>query len=102
MCMSSGSPDSGDLLEIARWTVLAGHLGLSDLQTAYEMVSSVPATAIGIGEDWGIRPGGRADLLITNANDVDDLVATGPQPRAVIVGGRLVSGSFGQTAASYN
>jgi cytosine/creatinine deaminase len=85
---------SGDLLEIARWTVLAGHLGLTDLQTAFDMVSSAAAAAIGLGEDWGIRAGARADLLITNASDTDDLVATGPQARAVLVGGRLVSGNL--------
>src|SRR5262249_35863869 len=85
---------SGDLLEIARWIVLAGHLGLTDLQTAFDMVSSAAAAAIGLGEGWGIRAGARADLLITNASDTDDLIATGPQARAVLVGGRLVSGSL--------
>ena len=89
---------SGDLLEIARWTMLAGHLGLADLQTAFDMVSSAAAAAIGLGGNWGIRAGARADLLITNASDIDDLVATGPQVRAVLVGGRLVSGSLDKLA----
>ncbi len=86
---------SGDLLEIARWTLVAGHLGLGDLPTAFDMVSSIPASILGLGNDWGIRAGARADLLITEAEDVDDLVATGAANRTVMVGGRVVAGSFG-------
>jgi cytosine deaminase len=85
---------SGDLLEIARWTIVAGHLGLTDLRTAFDMVSATPAAIIGLGNDWGIRPGARADLLITDADDTDDLVATGAKNRAVLVGGRLVAGEL--------
>jgi len=85
---------SGDLLEIARWTLVAGHLGLTDLGTAFDMVSTIPAGIIGLGEDWGIREGARADLLITDAEDVDDLVATGAANRTVLVAGRLVAGTL--------
>ena len=85
---------SGDLLEIARWTIVAGHLGLTDLRTAFDMVSATPAAIIGLGNDWGIRSGARADLLITDADDADDLVATGAKNRAVLVGGRLVAGEL--------
>ena len=85
---------SGDLLEIARWTLLAGHLGLADLPAAFAMVTDVPAAIMGLGSDWGIREGARADLLITEAGDVDDLVATGAMSRAVFVGGRLVAGTL--------
>jgi cytosine deaminase len=86
---------SGDLLEIARWTLVAGHLGLNDLATAFAMVSSVPARILGLNNDLGIRPGGRADLLITDAEDVDDLVATGVMARTVLVAGRVVAGGPG-------
>jgi cytosine/creatinine deaminase len=80
---------SGDLLEIARWTLLAGHLGLNDLRTAFDMVSSVPAALIGL-DDIGIREGARADLLIVRADSVEDLVAAGALARTVLVGGRIV------------
>jgi cytosine deaminase len=56
------------------------------------MVSCVPASMIGLGADWGIRPGARADLLIADAEDPGDLLATGSSNRAVLVGGRLVAG----------
>jgi cytosine deaminase len=85
---------SGDLLEIARWTLLAGHLGLSDLGTAFDLVSSAPAAILGLGANYGIRPGARADLLIADADDIDDLVATGATNRSILVGGRCVAGQW--------
>jgi len=85
---------SGDLLEVARWTFTAGHLGPADLSTAFTMVSSNPATMIGLGENWGIQEGARADLLITDCDDMDDLIAGGAPKRAVLVAGRLVAGAL--------
>jgi len=85
---------SGDLLEVARWTLLSGHLGLTDHRIAFDMVASVPASIIGLGSNWGIHQGARADLLITDADDPEDLVATGSIKRAVFVGGRLVAGAL--------
>jgi cytosine/creatinine deaminase len=82
---------SGDLLEIARWTLLAGHLGLNHLNTAFDMVSRAPAMIMGLRSDWGLRPGARADLLITDGEDLEDLVASGSLDRTVMVGGRIVS-----------
>jgi cytosine deaminase len=83
---------SGDLLEIARWTVLAGHLSLNDLRAAFDMVSSVPAELIGLN-DFGLREGARADLLIARASSVEDLVAAGTLARTVLMGGRIVASS---------
>jgi cytosine/creatinine deaminase len=81
---------TGDLLEIARWTLLAGSFGLSDLRQMFEMVSTVPAEMIGLGGDWGIRKGARADLLIARAESIDDLVAGGALERTVLIDGRVV------------
>jgi cytosine deaminase len=85
---------TGDLLEIARWALLAGQLGSNDLGKAFEMISSVPARLLGFGEDYGIRIGARADLLVTQAADAADLVASGPLARTVLVAGRVVAGSL--------
>jgi cytosine deaminase len=82
---------SGDLLEIARLTLLAGQLGLTDLRKAFDMVSVVPAQMMGLGNDWGIREGARADLLIARADSVDDLVAGGALERTVLFAGRVVA-----------
>lgn len=85
---------TGDLLEIARWALLAGHLGSNDLGKAFEMISSVPARLLGFGEEYGIRVGARADLLLTEAADPADLVASGSLARTVLVAGRVVAGSL--------
>src|ERR1700748_951737 len=68
---------SGDLLEIARWTLLAGHFGLS-----------------------GVRQGARADLLIARADTIDDLVAGGALERTVMVEGRVVCSTTTQNHLS--
>ncbi len=85
---------SGDLLETARWTLLAGHLGLTDLFTAFGMVSDAAAALIGIAGDYGIREGAPANLLITDAGSPEDLVASGALARTVLVNGRLVAGTL--------
>jgi cytosine deaminase len=87
-------PGSGDLLEIARWALLAGHLGSNDLGKAFEMVSSTPARLLGLDADYGLRVGARADLLIAEAEDAPDLVAGGPLARTVLVNGRVVAGAL--------
>ena len=84
---------SGDLLEIGRWALLAGHLGSNDLPRAYEMITSAPAKLLGF-EDYGVRVGARADLLISDAADAADLMASGPLKRCVLVNGRVVAGAL--------
>jgi len=87
-------PGSGDLLEIARWALLAGHLGSNDLGRAFEMISDAPARLMGLDADYGVKAGARADLLIAKAEDAPDLVASGPLQRTVLVNGRVVAGSL--------
>ena len=82
---------SGDLLEIARWTLLAGHLGFNDLERAFDMVTRAPARLLGL-DDHGLVEGKRADLLITDADDPADLVAGGSLSRTVLVNGHVVAG----------
>jgi cytosine deaminase len=84
---------SGDMLEIARWTLLAAHLGFNDLERAFDMVTRAPARLLGL-DDHGLAEGKRADLLITDADDVADLVAGGALARTVLVNGRVVAGAL--------
>jgi len=84
----------GDMLEVARWTMLAGQLDPNDLVTIFGMVSSTPAGFMGFGENYGLREGARADLLVSSADDLFDLVATGPLDRAVLFDGRVVAGTL--------
>ena len=85
---------SGDLLEIARWALLAGHLGSNDLGRAFQMVTAAPARLMGLDADYGVREGARADLLITDAADPEELVAGGSLQRTVLVNGRIVAGTL--------
>jgi cytosine/creatinine deaminase len=83
---------SGDLLEIARWTLSAGHLGINDLGQAFDMVSRIPAGLMEL--DAGLRVGARADLLVARSDDVESLVAGGARERTVLFGGRVVASTF--------
>ncbi len=81
---------SGDMLEMARWTLLAGHLKGDELATAYAMVTEIPAKLMGLG-DYTIRKGAPANLNIMRAEDIDTLVAGGPSGSSTFARGRLVS-----------
>lgn len=85
---------SGDMLEIARWTLLAGHLNASELGCAHTMITQAPADIMGFGDDYGIHEGARADVIVTEADDAEDLVASGPPIRTVLMEGRPIYGSL--------
>lgn len=88
---------SGDMLEIARWTLLAGHLRGDELAAAHRMITTAPARLMGLGKDHGLRAGARADFVVTDCIDTDTLVAGGPDRAFVFSKGRLVSQSATDT-----
>ncbi|MDW9484547.1 amidohydrolase family protein [Sinorhizobium meliloti] len=81
---------SGDMLEIARWTLLAGHLRGDELATAYDMITAIPARMMNL-TDYGIREGTWADLVVTDCEDVSALVGGGPDCIQVLAKGRPVA-----------
>ncbi|MNL67593.1 cytosine deaminase [compost metagenome] len=81
------------MLEIARWTLLAGHLRGDELAAAHGMITTAPARLMGLGKAYGLRPGARADFVVTDCIDTDMLVAGGPDRAFVFSNGRLVSQS---------
>lgn len=83
---------TGDMLEIARWTALSGHLLADAANTALRMVTTTPAALMGIADHYGIRPGAWADLVIVDAETGADAVASGPLERQVIFHGKQVAG----------
>jgi cytosine deaminase len=85
---------SGDLLEIARWTLLAGHLHANDLPSAYGMITHVPAKLMGIDADYGLRAGASANLVIMDGVDAQRMIAGGPDRRIVLFKGRPVAPDF--------
>jgi cytosine deaminase len=84
---------TGDLLEIARWTMLAAHFDGGDFDAAFRMVTSNAAGLLGLSH-YGLHEGARADLLITSAEDPADLIAGGPLERVVLVGGQVAAGDL--------
>jgi cytosine deaminase len=90
---------SGDLVEIARWTLLAGHLGAADLGAAYGMITAAPARLMGLGAEYGIRAGARADLVIAECEDARALIAGGAERMIVIARGAVVAPRFEEEAA---
>jgi imidazolonepropionase-like amidohydrolase len=71
-------------------TLLEG-AGLSRLE-ALRAATSTPASLLGAAGELGtLRPGARADLLVLEANPLDDLAAL-QAPRTVVQDGRVVAG----------
>lgn len=91
---------SGDMLEIARWTLLAGHLRGDELGLAHRLITAIPARLMGHGPDYGLREGARADLVITDGADTDTLVAGGADRMTVLARGRAVAGHVAPAAAA--
>ncbi|MHB1304165.1 MAG: amidohydrolase family protein, partial [Acidiphilium sp.] len=81
---------SGDMLEVGRWTLLAGHLHADDMALVHAMITAVPARLMGL-QNYGLREGARADLVITDCEDVIDLISRGPDRMLVVSKGQLVS-----------
>jgi len=89
----------GDMLEIARWTLLAGHLRGDELRLAHRMITDVPARLMGFGADYGLREGAWADLVVSDCADADTLVAGGPDRMLVLARGKPVAQSVARLAA---
>ena len=61
------------------------------------MVPHAAAELMGLGPNYGLRPGARADMVITDSEDGERLVAGGPDKMIVVSKGR----SIGANAAAH-
>lgn len=78
-------------LEIALILGYAGHMGSpQDRVRLVEMVTINPARALRIDQQYGIRVGCHADLVVFNSTGPDEIVSDQPEPLFVIKGGRMV------------
>ncbi|HTW99014.1 MAG TPA: amidohydrolase family protein [Acidimicrobiales bacterium] len=83
--------DVGGLSATVYELTLLEDAGLSRVE-ALQSATSTPASLLGVtGELGTLRPGARADLLVLEANPLDDLTALGA-PRTVVQEGRVVAG----------
>lgn len=85
---------SGDVVEMARWTILAAHLLTGAADRAYRMITDIPATIMGMDGRGSLRVGAKADLVISGCANVEDLIAGGAGTRAVLHNGQLVAGAL--------
>jgi cytosine deaminase len=82
---------NGDMLE--RATMIAYRANFrhdEELALAFDMVTAAAARVLGIAT-YGIAPGGPADFVVVDASCVAEAVATRPQRKLVIKGGRIVA-----------
>jgi cytosine deaminase len=81
-----------NLLEVA---FLAAHLldmrSAEQQEVLVDLVTTSAARVLGL-DDYGLRVGGPADLLVHDAGRTVDLLARHAPPRAVVRGGRIVAG----------
>ncbi|MFM0740959.1 amidohydrolase family protein [Paraburkholderia xenovorans] len=83
-----GSPD---MLE--RAMLIAMRFGLrrdDDLALAFDCVSTYAARACGF-DDYGLRPGARADLVLVDADTVAHALVARPPRRLVVAHGKIVA-----------
>lgn len=81
---------TGDMLELARWTILAGHLLKDVPSTAFEMITATPAKLMHL-ESSGLEVGSWASLVVTSASSLADLVRSGATQRLVFYKGKVSS-----------
>ncbi|MEV0094958.1 amidohydrolase family protein [Streptomyces sp. NPDC050738] len=83
---------TGDLLDIALLLAQTGHLsGPADLRRVLHMVTYDAARIVGIAEDYGVREGAAADLVVLDTTRYDDIVLDRPDRAYVIKAGRVVA-----------
>ncbi len=84
----------GDMLEVALISAHAAHLTTTaELEQALDAVTYVPARAWRLGEQYGVRPGARADLTLYRARAWPEVLRLQEPPVAVWFRGREVARS---------
>lgn len=82
----------GDLLEVALISAHAAHLATrAELDFALDAVTANPAKAWGIQDEFGIRPGARADLVLLDAESWPEALRLQATRLAVWFRGRQVA-----------
>lgn len=81
-----------DPLDTALLLAQTGHLsGPTDLHRVLRMVTHDAARVVGVADDYGVRPGDRADLVVLDTQVYDDIVLDRPERAHVIKAGRVVA-----------
>jgi cytosine deaminase len=84
----------GDMLEVALISAHAAHLTTAEeLDTVLAAVTTVPAQAWRLGDDYGVREGAVADLQVYQASSWPEVLRAQEPPVAVLRRGELVATS---------
>jgi len=80
---------SADLTLMGYLLVVGAHMGSGEEQRqALAMLTEHPARILRV-PDYGLRPGGRADIVVWNTGAQADIVAAPARPRLVVKAGRV-------------
>lgn len=83
---------NADVLDIALFLAQVGHLGSpGDLARLVDMATVGAADIVGVAQEYGIRVGAPADLVVLAASTVQDALLNRPVRRAVLKRGRVVA-----------
>lgn len=81
-----------DPLDTALLLAQTGHLsGPTDLHRVLRMVTHDAARVVGVADDYGVRPGARADLVVLDTQVYDDIILDRPERAHVIKAGKVVA-----------
>ncbi|MEW2349711.1 MULTISPECIES: amidohydrolase family protein [unclassified Streptomyces] len=85
---------SADPLDTALLLAQTGHLsGADDLARVLRMVTDDAARVVGRADEYGVRAGARADLVVLDTTVPEDIVLDRPERAYVLKGGRVVARS---------
>ena len=81
---------TGNLLDVASMAVHVGQMtGVDELNACYDMVTCNGARTLGI-EDYGIREGGVANLIVLEAQGPIEAIRQRSSVRAVVSRGKVI------------
>lgn len=81
-----------DLLEAALITAHAAHMSLPhEIKAVFEMCTVNAAKIWGVGQDYGIKEGVRADLVLLDCENVHDAIRLQPDRLFVLREGRILT-----------
>jgi cytosine deaminase len=88
------------MLERAMWIAYRGDFRRDEeIEAMLGLVTTGAARALGLA-DYGVREGCPADLVIVDAECPAEAVASRPQPKLVMKGGKLLLNELGPAAGS--
>jgi cytosine deaminase len=80
---------TADLTHMAFVAAVAAHMGTpAEMRALVDTITRHPASMLRVA-DYGLAPGGRADLVVWDCERVDEIVARLPHRAVIVKGGRV-------------